>query len=285
MRPTRLAPSSARRPLRGHGHKWLFSAPMSEFYGAGRRGAGAHLSYARFLPDGSRSDPPGAAQDSSATAPMIGEVEFFGPQPGVAASRGRGIADDMEMVAGPGSMRRLPRRLMRAGFAEAVHHVRHRAAFGQKLVDQPLMLRVLSDMALDLSAALALSLRLAEAYDMAEEQPAEAAYARLMNPVTKYWVCKSAAPFLAEAMGARRQRIREESALPRCPRRRGKRHWEGSGTSWRSTRCARSRGRRVDQVLGVIAKPRAGPRRASTVRQAAAWRRGPAGAHLTQQLR
>ncbi len=93
------------------------------------------------------------------------EVEFLGAAAWRVGGEGRGIATILEMVA----LTRLDcavasTGLMRAGFAEAVHHVRHRAAFGKKLVDQPLMLRVLSDMALDLAAALALSLRLAEAY-------------------------------------------------------------------------------------------------------------------------
>ena len=146
---------------------------------------------------------------------------------------------------------------MRAGFAEAVHHVRHRAAFGKKLVDQPLMLRVLSDMALDVAAALALSLRLAEAYDMAEEQPAEAAYARLMNPVTKYWVCKSAAPFLAEAMECLGGNgYVEESALPRLFREAPVNAiWEGSGNVMALDAVRALRGEGVlDQVLGTIAQ-------------------------------
>ena len=120
---------------------------------------------------------------------------------------------------------------MRAGFAEAVHHVRHRAAFGKKLIDQPLMQRVLADMALDLAGALALSLRLAEAFDMAEDQPAEAAYVRLMTPTVKYWVCKTAPAFLYEAMECLGGNgYVEESELPRLYREAPVNAiWEGSG--------------------------------------------------------
>jgi putative acyl-CoA dehydrogenase len=112
-----------------------------------------------------------------------------------------------------------------------VHHARHRAAFGNKLIDQPLMRRVLADMALDLAAALALSLRLAEAFDMAADQPAEAAYARLMTPTTKYWVCKTAPAFIYEAMECLGGNgYIEESALPRLYREAPVNAiWEGSG--------------------------------------------------------
>ena len=121
--------------------------------------------------------------------------------------------------------------LMRGGFAEAVHHVRHREAFGKALIDQPLMTRVLADMALDLVAALALSMRLAEAFDMAESQPAEAAYVRLMTPTVKYWVCKTAPAFLYEAMECLGGNgYVEESALPRLYREAPVNAiWEGSG--------------------------------------------------------
>jgi putative acyl-CoA dehydrogenase len=121
--------------------------------------------------------------------------------------------------------------LMRAGFAEAVHHARHRSVFGRALIDQPLMLRVLADMALDLAGALALSMRLAEAFDMAEDQPAEAAYARLMTPAVKYWVCKTGPAFLYEAMECLGGNgYIEESALPRLYREVPVNAiWEGSG--------------------------------------------------------
>ena len=89
---------------------------------------------------------------------------------------------------------------MRAGLAEAVHHCRHRSVFGAPLIDQALMTRVLADMALDQAGSFALAMRLAEAYDMADEREEEAAYARLMTPAVKYWVCKSAPAFLYEAM-------------------------------------------------------------------------------------
>jgi putative acyl-CoA dehydrogenase len=50
------------------------------------------------------------------------------------------------------------------------------------------------------AAATALSLRLARAFDNARDNPAEAAIARLMTPVVKYWVCKIAPSVIYEVM-------------------------------------------------------------------------------------
>jgi putative acyl-CoA dehydrogenase len=159
-------------------------------------------------------------------------VEFDGAGAWRIGDEGRGVATILEMV----TMTRLDcavasTGLMRSGFAEAVHHVRHRAVFGNKLIDQPLMTRVLADMSLDLAGALALSMRLAEAFDMAADQPSEAAYVRLMTPTVKYWVCKSAPAFLYEAMECLGGNgYVEESALPRLYREAPVNAiWEGSG--------------------------------------------------------
>ena len=67
---------------------------------------------------------------------------------------GRGVQTIIEMVnhtrldcaiAGAG--------LMRQALAQAVHHARHRAAFGKLLIDQPLMRNVLADLAIESEAA------------------------------------------------------------------------------------------------------------------------------------
>jgi putative acyl-CoA dehydrogenase len=50
------------------------------------------------------------------------------------------------------------------------------------------------------AAATALSLRLARAFDMAANDRMEAAFARVMTPVVKYWVAKIAPSLLYEAM-------------------------------------------------------------------------------------
>jgi len=129
------------------------------------------------------------------------EVEFNDSLGILIGEPGQGISTIMDMV----SFTRLDcavssAGLMRACLSEAIHHCRHRAAFGKFLIDQPLMERVLADMVLDVSAATALVFRLASAFDRASANPAEAAYARLMTPVVKYWVCKLAPPLIYEAM-------------------------------------------------------------------------------------
>src|SRR5690606_23074799 len=90
--------------------------------------------------------------------------------------------------------------LMHASLVEAVHHCRHRKVFGTKLIDQPLMVRVLADMALDSAAATALAFRLARSFDGAASSRRDAAFARVMTPVIKYWVCKLAPGLIYEAM-------------------------------------------------------------------------------------
>ncbi len=62
------------------------------------------------------------------------------------------------------------------------------------------MRAVLSDMALHVEASTALTMRLCHAFDRASDDPLEAAYMRLLTPAIKYWTCKSAPPFLFEAM-------------------------------------------------------------------------------------
>jgi putative acyl-CoA dehydrogenase len=88
---------------------------------------------------------------------------------------------------------------MRAGLAHAIHHARHRSVFQRKLVDQPLMRTVLADLALEREGATALSLRLAAAFGRAADAD-EAAFARIVTPAAKLWVCKSAPGYVYEAM-------------------------------------------------------------------------------------
>jgi putative acyl-CoA dehydrogenase len=123
--------------------------------------------------------------------------------------------------------------MMRLALAEAAHHAHHRKAFGSTLIDQPLMARVLADMALDAVAAAALSFRLAESYDRGADDPAEAAFARLMTPAVKYWVTKVAPAMIGEAMECLGGNgYVEESRLPRLYRDApANTIWEGTGNT------------------------------------------------------
>ena len=84
--------------------------------------------------------------------------------------------------------------------AQAAHHARHRTVFQKKLSDQPMMRMLIADMALEMEGVTALMMRLCRSFDQAVSDSGEAARARLLTPAVKYWVCKSAPPFIYEAM-------------------------------------------------------------------------------------
>ncbi|WP_084174881.1 isovaleryl-CoA dehydrogenase [Afifella pfennigii] len=218
------------------GHKWFMSAPMSDAFlvlAQTDKGLSCFL-MPRILPDGTENgirlerlkDKLGNRSNASS------EAEFEDAHAWLVGEDGRGVRTIIEMV----TYTRLDcatasAGLMRAGLAEAVHHCRHRHVMGSALIDKPLMQRVLCDLTLDLAGAIALTFRLAEAFDMQAERPEEAAYARLMTPVAKYWICKSAPPFLAEAMECLGGNgYVEESVMPRLVREAPVNAiWEGSG--------------------------------------------------------
>ena len=187
------------------GHKWFMSAPMCDAFlvlAQAPEGLSCFL-VPRMLGDGSGNgfrfqrlkDKLGNRSNASS------EVEFDNALGEMVGEPGAGVKTIMDMV----TLTRLDCALassgiMRAGLSEAVHHARHRNVFGDKLIDQPLMMRVLADMALDVAGATALSFRLARAFDEAADDRGEASFARAMTSVVKYWVCKIAPPLLYEAM-------------------------------------------------------------------------------------
>jgi putative acyl-CoA dehydrogenase len=108
---------------------------------------------------------------------------------------------------------------------------RHRTAFQKRLAEQPLMQRVLADMAVEVEAATALAMRLACSFDLAANDAQEAARARLVTPAVKFWICKRASVLICEAMECLGGNgYVEESLLPR-PYREAPVNaiWEGSG--------------------------------------------------------
>jgi len=118
--------------------------------------------------------------------------------------------------------------IMRQALVQAIHHCAHRRAFGRRLIEQPLMRAVLADLAVESEAATALAMRLARAYDGRDD---EAPFRRLATAVAKYWVCKRAAPMIAEALECLGGNgYVEESILPRLYREAPLNSiWEGSG--------------------------------------------------------
>ena len=172
------------------GHKWFFSAPQCD----------GHLTLAqtndglccfllpRFLADGTRNrvqinrlkDKLGNRSNASA------EVEFHDALAWPLGEAGRGIATILEMVQhtrldctiGSAGM-------MRGALGYALHHAAHRIAFGRRLSEQPLMMAVLADLALEVEGATALALRLARTFD-ANAAERDRALARIITPASKY---------------------------------------------------------------------------------------------------
>ena len=218
------------------GHKWFFSAPMSDaFLVLAQAPAGLTcFLLPRRLPDGAKNafrllrlkDKLGDWSNASS------EVEFCGAWAHRVGDEGRGIATILEMVM----LTRLDCMLgsaaiMRMALAQAIHHCRHRRAFGRRLVEQPLMRNVLADLAIESEAALVFAMRVARAVDAAPHDPAEAAFARIATAIGKYWICKRAPAFVNEAqecLGG--NGYVEESILPRLYRQAPLNSiWEGSG--------------------------------------------------------
>ncbi|WP_222268216.1 acyl-CoA dehydrogenase family protein [Modestobacter marinus] len=213
------------------GHKWFTSAPMSDlFLVLARTGDGLSCFLVpRVLPGGERNvfrlqrlkDKLGDRSNASS------EVEFDGTTGWLVGGPGRGVPTIIEMVA----TTRLDCVLgsaatIRAALTQAVHHARHRSAFGALLVDQPLMQNVLADLALESEAATALGVRLAAAQDAGERD-----LLRLAGGVAKFWVCKRTPTVVAEALEVLGGNgYVEESGMPRLYRQAPLNSiWEGSG--------------------------------------------------------
>ncbi len=218
------------------GHKWFFSAPMGDvFLVLAQRPAGVScFLLPRYTPDGERNqvrlqrlkDKLGNRSNASS------EIELDGAWAQLLGEEGRGVATIIQMV----NHTRLDCVLgaaagTRQAVAQACHHARHRRAFGRDLVDQPLMAAVLADLAVESEAATALALRLARAYDRADDDPAEDAFRRLATAAGKYWVCKRHPPAVAEALECLGGNgYVEESIMPRLLRESPLNGiWEGSG--------------------------------------------------------
>ncbi len=186
------------------GHKWFMSAPMSDAFLVLAQAAGGLTCFLmpRFRDGGTVN-----ALHFQRLKPKLGnrsnassEVEFHGAHAVALGDEGEGTRVIIEMV----TVTRLDcavasAALMRSALAHALHHTSQRSVFQKKLIDQPLMQQVLADLALDSEAATALAFRLARAFDTPADETSNA-WRRLMTPAIKYWVCKIAPPFVAEAM-------------------------------------------------------------------------------------
>jgi putative acyl-CoA dehydrogenase len=233
------------------GHKWFCSAPMSDIFlvlAQTPDGLSCFL-LPRILPDGGRNafhiqrlkDKLGNHSNASS------EIELHGAWAQMVGDPGRGVPAIIEMVghtrldcvigAAAG---------MRVAVVNATHHAAHRSAFGNTLIDQPLMRNVLADLCLESEATTALAMRLARAYDEAandveigigahppgNENDSDAQlFKRVATAVGKYWACKRAPNHSFEAMECLGGNgYVEESGMPRLYREAPLASiWEGSG--------------------------------------------------------
>ena len=218
------------------GHKWFCSAPNSDAFLTLAQTANGLSCFLvpRVLEDGSENafeiqrlkDKLGNRSNASS------EVEYRNTVALLVGEEGRGIPTIIEMVHHTRLDTTLaPASLMRRALTEAVHHCRHRRAFGSALVDKPLMQSVLADLAIESEAATWLFARLAHAFDRAAENEHNATIARVGVALGKYRINKRVPEFVYEAMECTGGNgYVEESPMPRLYREAPLNSiWEGSG--------------------------------------------------------
>ena len=219
------------------GHKWFTSAAMSDVFLVLAQAPGGLSCFLlpRVLPDGSRNRMllQRLKNKLGNHANASSEVEYDGAVAWLVGEEGRGVATIIEMV----NLTRLDCTLgsatsMRQGLTHAIHHAQHRKAFGDYLLDAPLMRNVLADLAVEAEAATIIAMRMAGATDAAVRgDEREALLRRIGLAAAKYWVCKRATPHAAEAMECLGGNgYAEDSAMPRLYREAPLMGiWEGSG--------------------------------------------------------
>ena len=187
------------------GHKWFFSVPQSDgFFTLARTGEGVSCFFVPgFLPDGARNrirlqrlkDKAGNRSNASS------EVEYHDTVAWLVGEDGHGIREilshahltRLDFAVGSAG-------LMRQALTLALNHTQTRKGFGAALADQPMMTNILADLAIDCEAAALMAFRVAEATDAMEASDSERRIARVSTPLAKFWNCKRAPSFVAEAL-------------------------------------------------------------------------------------
>jgi putative acyl-CoA dehydrogenase len=180
-----------------HGHKWFCSYPPCDVFLVLAQAPGG---LSCFLIERGPGMEFQRLKDKLGTRSLpSSEVEFRGIQGRLIGEEGRGVPAIIKMV----NHTRLDCLLgattgLRRGTLEAIHHARHRSAFGKLLADQPAMRNVLADLAVESEAATVTTMRVARSYD--EQGSDAAAFRRFGTAVMKYWTCKRAPGHAAEAL-------------------------------------------------------------------------------------
>ncbi len=188
-----------------HGHKWFFSVPQSDgFFTLAQTAAGVSCFFVPgFLDDGRRNavhiqrlkDKAGNRSNASS------EVEYHGALAWLVGEDGRGIRE----ILSHAHLTRLDfalgsAGLMRLALTLALNHTQSRRGFGTPLASQPMMTNILADLAIDSEASTLMAFRVARATDAAAASEAERHLSRVATPLAKFWNCKRAPAFVAEAL-------------------------------------------------------------------------------------
>jgi putative acyl-CoA dehydrogenase len=187
------------------GHKWFCSVPQSDgfFTLAKVDGEVTCFFLPRTLPDGRFNrfliqrlkDKCGNRSNASS------EVEYDGTFAIRVGEEGRGIREILShehltrldfAVSSAG--------LMRQALTLALVHSSTRNAFGRPIAEQPMMLNVLADLAVEVEAATLMALRVAKATDHLEDSEHERRLARVATPIAKFFNCSRAPAVAYEAL-------------------------------------------------------------------------------------
>lgn len=218
------------------GHKYFVSAPMCDAFlvlAQTTSGVSCFL-VPRWRPDGTKNplqiqrlkNKMGNVSNASS------ETELRGALGWMIGEEGRGVAAILEMVA----MTRFDcmvgsSALMRQSVAQITHHCQSRFAFGNYLNKQPLMQNVLADLILESEASTALSMRMARALDLSNDNDQEKNLVRIGTAIGKYWICKRTPGHAYESMECiGGSGVMEDCIMPRIFRESPiNTIWEGSG--------------------------------------------------------
>ena len=133
-----------------------------------------------------------------------GEIRLEGAQAWLVGERGKGFQQMADMINNSrlsNGMRAAG--LMRRAATEAVYFAQHRRAFGQRLVDMPLMRRQLAKMIVWAEQARSVMYQTAAALARAEQDADAAVLARIMTPLIKFRACRDARKVTGDAMEVR----------------------------------------------------------------------------------
>lgn len=187
------------------GHKWFCSVPQSDGFFTLARVDDAITCFflPRTLPDGGYNrffiqrlkDKLGNRSNASS------EVEFSGTLAIRVGEEGRGIRE----ILAHAHLTRLDfaigsAGLMRQALTLALRHATTRQAFGRPLAEQPMMVNVLADLAVEVEAATLMALRVARATDYLAASEHERCLARVATPAAKYFNCTRAPALIFEAL-------------------------------------------------------------------------------------